>query len=70
MIVEMRMIQQMYSHTRLNRIKNEVIRNKEKAKPIEDKMGENQTYVVWSCEENGVWKDLRVGVRSFTSRNA
>lgn len=57
MVVEMRMIQWKRGHTRLDRFRNEVIRNKVKVVTIKDKLREN-TMMGWSCRRKSV--DVRV----------
>ena len=42
LVAEMRMIRWMYAHTRLDRVKNEVITDKVKVVHINDKMRENR----------------------------
>ena len=53
LVVEMRMIRWMCSHTRFNRIKNEVFRKKVGVAPIEDKMRETRLKYFWSYKEYG-----------------
>ncbi|KAG5614785.1 hypothetical protein H5410_014609 [Solanum commersonii] len=52
-VAEMRMLRWMCGHTRSDKIRNEVIREKVGVASVVDKAREARTEMVWTCEETG-----------------